>query len=219
LNGKEINLTGDNVVISSTNFNVDKDGNMSCNNANITGTITSSNATITGGKVNISTTRSQGDKVLTVQDNQGAKSYVGTVNAKIGYTNDDWGNGVYIQGTAAGQNAVYSDVFGNYSLATFKKNFEKLNREEALDIIKNTEIYKYNLKNEDDNSKKHIGFVIGENYNYSKQITTHNIDGAEIGADTYSMISAAYRVIQEQQKQIEKLQQEINNMKGEKNNG
>lgn len=126
---------------------------------------------------------------------------------------------MYIQGTAAGQNAVYSDVFGNYSLATFKKNFEKLNREEALDIIKNTEIYKYNLKNEDDNSKKHIGFVIGENYNYSKQITTHNIDGAEIGADTYAMISAAYKVIQMQQEQIEELQKRINNLEGSEKNG
>ena len=37
LNGKTINLTSDNTVIKSTNFNVDKDGNMSCNNANITG--------------------------------------------------------------------------------------------------------------------------------------------------------------------------------------
>ena len=36
-NGKEINLTSDNVTIKSSNFNVDKNGNMSCNNANVTG--------------------------------------------------------------------------------------------------------------------------------------------------------------------------------------
>ena len=36
LNGKNINLTGDNTIITSNNFNVDKDGNMSCSNANIT---------------------------------------------------------------------------------------------------------------------------------------------------------------------------------------
>ena len=33
LNGKEINLTGDNATIKSNNFNVDKDGNMTCKKA------------------------------------------------------------------------------------------------------------------------------------------------------------------------------------------
>ena len=50
LNGKEINLTSDNTIIKSNNFNVDKNGNMSCTNANISGTISSSDANITGGK-------------------------------------------------------------------------------------------------------------------------------------------------------------------------
>ena len=37
LNGKEINLTGDNVVIKSDKFNVDKNGNLTCSNATISG--------------------------------------------------------------------------------------------------------------------------------------------------------------------------------------
>ena len=37
LAGNTINLTGKNIAISSTNFNVDKNGNMTCNNANVTG--------------------------------------------------------------------------------------------------------------------------------------------------------------------------------------
>lgn len=64
LNGKEINLTADNTVIKSTNFNVDKNGNVTANNikatnANITGnlqagsTITSSQ--IKNGNVSIAT--------------------------------------------------------------------------------------------------------------------------------------------------------------------
>ena len=53
LNGKTINLTGDNTIIKSTNFNVDKDGKLTCSNANVTGTITSSNATITGGSLKV----------------------------------------------------------------------------------------------------------------------------------------------------------------------
>ena len=37
LNGKEINLTSDNTTIKSTNFSVDKNGNMECNNAKFKG--------------------------------------------------------------------------------------------------------------------------------------------------------------------------------------
>ena len=48
LNGKQIDLTGDKTTIKSTNFNVDKDGNMDCNNANIKGTIESSDGKIGG---------------------------------------------------------------------------------------------------------------------------------------------------------------------------
>lgn len=37
LAGNTINLTSKNIVIASTNFNLDKNGNMTCNNANVTG--------------------------------------------------------------------------------------------------------------------------------------------------------------------------------------
>ena len=37
LKGKDIDLTGESVTISSTNFNVDEDGNMECNNATFNG--------------------------------------------------------------------------------------------------------------------------------------------------------------------------------------
>lgn len=86
-----------------------------------------------------------------------------------------------------------------------KKNFEKL--QNGLDIINDTEIYKYNLKSQADVDKKHIGFVIGENYKYSKEITSVDKEGKEVGVDTYSMISVAYKAIQEQQEQIEQLQE------------
>lgn len=95
-----------------------------------------------------------------------------------------------------------------------KKNFKKL--QNGLAIIKNTDIYKYNLKGQEDGDKKHIGFVIGENFKYSHEITAENEKGEEIGVDTYSMISVAYKAIQEQQEQIEQLQKEINKLKGEK---
>lgn len=90
------------------------------------------------------------------------------------------------------------------SLAEKKKNFEKLDN--ALDIVKDTDIYKYNLKDEKETDKKHIGFVIGENFNYRKEITSQRNDGAEL----YSMISVLWKAVQEQQEEIEELRKLVN---------
>ena len=89
-----------------------------------------------------------------------------------------------------------------------KKNFKRL--ESGLDIIKNIDIYKYNLKNEEDNTKKHIGFVIGDEYKYSKDITSKNNDGV----DLYSFVSVCCKAIQEQQAEIEMLKDKINKLEG-----
>ena len=97
------------------------------------------------------------------------------------------------------------------SLKSRKKNFEKFS-EKALNIIKEIDIYKYNLKVEKDTDKKHIGFVIGDEYNYSKEITNNE----NTGVDTYSFISLCCKAIQEQQEEIEELKKEINKLKGEK---
>lgn len=97
------------------------------------------------------------------------------------------------------------------SLESQKKNFEKLKN--GLDIIKNIDIYKYNLKSEENNTKKHIGFVIGDKYNYSKEITSAENDGADI----YSFVSVCCKAIQEQQEEIEMLKDKISKLeKGEK---
>ena len=53
LHGKQISLTSDNTTIASTNFNVDKNGNMSCNNANITGGNLNIDSTLSNPKVKI----------------------------------------------------------------------------------------------------------------------------------------------------------------------
>lgn len=89
------------------------------------------------------------------------------------------------------------------SLESAKKNFEKF--ENALDIINKVDIYKYHLKGQNDDEKKHIGFVIGDKFNYSKEITSENNDGA----DLYSMISVCFQAIKEQQKTIENLENKI----------
>ncbi len=99
------------------------------------------------------------------------------------------------------------------SLEQHKKNIEKFSN--ALEEIKKTDIYRYNMKSESDDKKKHLGFVIGKNFNYSHLITAENEKGKEIGVDNYSMISLCLQAIKEQQVIIEKLEIKINTlMKG-----
>ena len=86
-----------------------------------------------------------------------------------------------------------------------KKNIQKYT-EKAIEVVKNTDIYKFNYKTEKDTNKKCVGFIIGEDYKYSKELTSTDENGKEIGANLYSMISIAYKAIQEQQEQIEQLQ-------------
>ena len=86
-----------------------------------------------------------------------------------------------------------------------KKNFEKLKN--AKEILKSTDIYKYNFIEDEDTAKKHIGLVIGDKFNYSEDITAPNNDGVDI----YSMISVLWQVVKEQQEEIDKLKEEIKN--------
>ena len=108
-------------------------------------------------------------------------------------------NGFYIDGTC---------VAG--SRESIKKNFEKF--EHGLSIVDDIDFYKYHLKKENDGDKKHIGFVIGDNFKYSSEITGIDENGNEVGADIYSMASLSLQcikelkaIVEEQQKQIEEL--------------
>lgn len=95
LNGKTINLTSDNIAIASTNFNVDKNGNMTCQNANVSGTITSNNANITGGNIHLTNDGSNNPAVLLdnytggqilmtpLYNNQPALSITGSNNVEV----------------------------------------------------------------------------------------------------------------------------------------
>ena len=119
--------------------------------------------------------------------------------------NDVAGDTAYIQANGTARFTSY----GNISQEKYKKNFERL--ENALDIIKDTDIYKYNLKTEEDTDKKHIGLIIGDNYKYSKELTTKENDSV----DLYSFVSVCCKAIQEQQQEIEMLKEEIKKLKKE----
>ena len=85
-----------------------------------------------------------------------------------------------------------------------KKNIEKYIGN-ALETIKNIDIYKYNFKNEDDKNKKHLGFVIGDKYKYSEEVTSNENNGV----DLYSFVSLCCKAIQEQQAEIEELKKRL----------
>lgn len=234
LSGKTLNLA-DNMEIKSNNFNVDSKGNMICNNATIKGGkinlpidnnypgITIGNAHqqddgenlwirqnyiyITNNNNNCQIALDTSNEVLYIsKQNQAGHTtflYPGEINV---YTDSST---IYTKIKGEG---ISTPTLTQTSLAESKKNFEKL-QDNALETIKGIDIYKYNLKNEKDTDKKHIGFVIGDNYNYSKEVTS--IDNQ--GVDNYSFTSLCCKAIQEQQEQIEELKKEINKLKGEKN--
>lgn len=156
----------------------------------------------------------------------GTSGYDGSLYGKIEVNNELGDAPVVISGEMGQINAKYIELglstiyldgdTGNITCVSLtqtskeeiKKNFEKL--ENALEIVKDTDIYKYNLKNEEDGSKKHIGIVIGDKFKYRKEITSANNDGAEL----YPMISVLWQAVKEQQEQIQELKNEINKLKG-----
>ena len=142
-----------------------------------------------------------------VANSSGGASLDMPYDGEISLYNYSGGNTININGETGNIKCI---SLTQTSLASEKKNFKKLDN--ALDIIKNIDIYKYNLKNEKDTDKKHIGFVIGDNYNYSKEVTS--IDNK--GVDNYSFTSLCCKAIQEQQEEIEELKKEIEKLKGGK---
>ena len=225
LEGKNIDLTGQNIEITSDNFSVDNEGNMICNNATavdlqVFGDQYSGirvgdpvnqdfhhDVSFDGSQLvtwNSSKTEEiqlKREGILYLQDDDTAGLLI------LKNTKDD--NCVALYGT--GEIVANKDILcqGNItcvsltqtSLEEKKKDFEKL--ESGLDIVKNVDIYKYHLKDEKETDKKHIGFVIGDKFNYRKEITSKDNDGAEL----YSMVSVLWRAVQEQQAEIERLKE------------
>ena len=231
INANKISLEG--VTTINKGFSVDLEGNMTCNNA------TANNLDIKGGHISLESeiedeaiyigtvgeetsvllsgqfieaygVKQVGEGVLIYPTFQLWNKYDEFVDKYSGeIILRDWNENATID--LAGDSGNITCVsLTQTSQEKSKKNFVPLSN--ALDIIKDVDIYKYNLKNENDDDKKHIGFVIGDKFNYRKEITSKENNGVDI----YSMCSVLWQGVKEQQKQIEKLQKEIDILKGGK---
>ncbi len=199
---------------------------MSCNNATMNNA-TMNNANVVGGKI----------KLTDIPDNSGEYFILKSKNgdefaasgSRMWLNRGTGGSAIFFQGGYLNRAAILltdqdgseTSIYGSgistptltqTSLETQKKNFEKM-QDRALEILKQIDIYKYNLKNEQDTDKKHIGFVIGDNYNYSKEVTS--LDNK--GVDNYAFTSLCCKAIQELSQKVEDLENKLKQK--EENNG
>lgn len=209
-----MNLSDDMAIVSK-NFNVDSKGNMTCTSATIKNG--ESFELTSRGKVKIKGNGSSNDLFRVEESNTNNFTYIQPIGA--GFVRGGAEKAIYISVgslesfislensngyTEVNSSGIKTPTLTQTSLENQKKNFEKL-QDDALEIIKDIDIYKYNLKSEKDTDKKHIGFVIGDNYKYSKEVTSMD----NTGVDNYSFTSLCCKAIQELSRQVEELKKQI----------
>lgn len=189
--GTKLDLS--NGVIDSKNFKLASNGNATFKGL------------INGGSISVQGSYDEDDPYVEVRLNDSVWTRIWNNGISVvDYSMDDEDARIRTEGSSGYAELHNQECnafeFNNISLAEKKENFEKL--EKALEIIKSTDIYKYHYKNEK-RKKKHIGLVIGDKYNYSKELTNEKNDSV----DLYSMIGVCFKAIQEQQEEIEKLKE------------
>ena len=151
---------------------------------------TSMNINSSGIKTHHITINDGGNKNVTIEGN----GYLGCDSLYVDST------GINCVGNIQAHSHIYcNNGVEPFSLAEKKRDIEKYNNK-ALDEVLKTDIYYYNYKDDAENIKRRVGAIIGTDYKCSKEI----IGTEGKGIDLYSMISVAYKAIQEQQEIIEK---------------
>ena len=219
----KINLNG--AITANGNTKINSDGSIELTNGKITSPYFN---VAKNGKATIYCSNNTTDAfVVKIDENDSTKTYIQPAGIGLVGTNTDYRIDLQVERSGIERSAIdvtdhngtttiqgggiTTPVLTQTSLQEQKKNFEKLNS--GLEIIKNIDVYKYNLKEEKDEYKKHIGFIIGNDFKYDKNVTSNQNNSVDI----YSFISVCCKAIQEQQGEIEQLQKEIKKMKGEKN--
>lgn len=215
LAGKAINLTSDNVSISSTNFSVDKNGNMSCNNATMNDVVLNE-AIVNGNRIELKpTNNTYADLRIYRPNNNSDYATLSWYRLNFNYgstqvivSND--GTNAFIRVNDSSNtstilpNLIQTPRVNQTSLKYIKKNISKFTKN-ATNIISSSEIYEYNLKSDKDTDKKMIGFVIGGNYKTPAEIIS--IDGKAV--ELYSAIGILWKGFQEQEEKINKLMEVV----------
>lgn len=232
--GKNFNLTSDNMSITSTNFSVDKNGKLTAKEAEITGgtinltgngdvaKFTINDSSKSGRYVSISPVQFRwfidNNNVVTLAVpsspvfglNSPTTSEAVTINPYYtAYKNSSNEETIRLSGSSGNISCV---SLTQTSLEKHKMNIERYT--DALNEIEKIDVYKYNLKVESKDTKKHIGFIIGDKYRYSKEITNNE----DTGVDLYSMTSLCLQAIKEQQEIINNLQEKVSYLENQMKN-
>lgn len=216
-----IELKGNRVIIESDKFKLSAEGAIEATDGTFKGTIESIEGSIGGWKICDIGLYNDTTKTGFLSNAEAFGSgllYMGMTYKEIMYMVEhgldqypdfmvSGGSAVceslYCKGDIDASGTVRATAFSQYSQAEKKKNFEKL--ESGLDIIKDIDIYKFNYKTEEDGTKKHIGFVIGDGYKYTEVATNKD----NTGADVYSLVSVCVKAIQELQTQVLELKNKV----------
>lgn len=216
--GKTINLTSDNIAVTSNALNIDKSGSME-----FTGEEGNSNIKmfLKGNKnrfmrINpaqlIFKNDTNGNELFLYNAINGVWIQLNSGNRKVILLND--GKEFTRMSLTDGTNTTTIEPVGiitpkltQTSLKSKKKNIKKL-KVNAIELIEKSDICLYNLKNEKEESKKHIGLVIGEGYTCPSEIISEDGQGIE----QYSMISLAWKAIQELIQENKSLKERISKL-------
>ena len=217
------------VIANGEKFSIDEEGNMTCKSAtmenirkcsdSIMNNITCENFTIknstiqegyielksTGGNSSFSVTDTSTDRLNSELSASllNFNSNLGRNVAQIGVDMASGNGFVSVTGVAECSNLVQT------SQKEKKKYIRKVDKK-ALDVIDSADIYQYQLKGEKPTGHRHYGLVIGEDYNCPSEVKAENGKGIEI----YSMVTLAWKAIQELSEENKKQELIIKELQG-----
>lgn len=200
LAGNTINLSSQNITVSSELLTIDEEGHIALQDSE----------TIGGVPLKI-TKDGTGYSTETFATGYACKGPNGYVRIEADFAMS--GGSIFLapsqnEGTNRTliQNGYISCVkLTQTSLKSRKKNIKKL-KINALDLVKEADICEYNFKKEKAGTKKHIGLVIGEGYNCPEQVISEDGQGVE----QYSLTSLLWKAVQELTEKVERMEGKLN---------